>query len=81
MEQIEEWEKRLFTFFQKNKIGLSEVVKIDGRTSKSKVDKSLAKYGDQKAEEMGIIPKNHMKNGRKRLFNLRDVAEWIVYTK
>lgn len=62
---------------QKDKIGLKEVLEIDGRYSYSKVSKILAKIGEKKAQEIGLIPKIHSKNGKKRLFKREDVQNWM----
>ncbi|CAM4036533.1 hypothetical protein [Arcobacter cloacae] len=61
----------------KDKIGLKEVLDIDGRYSYSKVSKILAKIGDEKAEEIGLIPKIHSKNGKKRMFKIEEVKKWM----
>lgn len=61
----------------KDKIGLKEVLIRDGCCSYSKMSKILAKIGNEKAEEMRIIPKIHSFNGNKRLFQLQDIEEWM----
>ena len=61
----------------KDKIGLKEVLDMDGRYSYSKVSKILAKIGDEKAEEIGLIPKIHSKNGKKRMFKIEEVKKWM----
>lgn len=61
----------------KDKIGLKEVLDKDGRYSYSKVSKILAKIGDEKAEEIGLIPKIHSKNGKKRMFKIEEVKKWM----
>ena len=62
---------------QKDKIGLKEVLELDGRYSYSKVSKIIAKIGDIKAQENGLIPPIYSKNGKKRLFRIQDVEKWI----
>ena len=62
---------------EKDKIGLKEVLALDGRYSYSKVSKILPKNKDENAEEIGLIPKIHSKNGRKRLFRMEDVQKWM----
>ena len=61
----------------KDKIGLKEVLDKDSRYSYSKVSKILAKIGDEKAEEIGLIPKIHSKNGKKRMFKIEEVKKWM----
>lgn len=61
----------------KDKIGLREVLNLDGRYSYSKISKIIAKIGDEKAMRDGLIPKIHSLNGKKRLFQLKDVEEWM----
>lgn len=61
----------------KDKIGLKEVLDIDGRYSYSKISKIIAKIGDIKAQEMGLIPKIHSKNGKKRIFRMEEVKKWM----
>ena len=61
----------------KDKIGLKEAIEIDGRMSLSKVTKILAKIGDEKAQEINLIPKIFEKNGRKRIFKLKEVFKWM----
>ncbi len=61
----------------KDKIGLKEVLDMDGRYSYSKVSKILAKIGDEKAEEIGLIPRIHSKNGKKRIFKMEEVKKWM----
>lgn len=61
----------------KDKIGLQEAIEMDGRMSLSKVTKILPKIGDKKAQEINLIPKIFEKNGRKRIFQLKDVYEWM----
>lgn len=73
----EEREKVLFEKFGTDKIGLACVCKVDGRNSKSKVEKILANIGEIKAQELNIIPKMHGKCGNKRLFRLKDVVTWM----
>ena len=62
---------------EKDKIGLKEVLALDGRYSYSKVSKILPKIKDEKAEEIGLIPKIHSKNGRIGLFRMEDVQKWM----
>lgn len=62
---------------EKNKIGLKEAIAMDGRMSLSKVTKILAKIGDTKAQEINLIPKIFEKNGRKRIFQIKDVFDWM----
>ena len=62
---------------QKDKIGLREVLEIDGRYSYSKVSKILGKIGDMKAQEIGLIPKIYSRNGKKRMFKREDVTKWM----
>jgi len=61
----------------KDKIGLKKVLELDGGASYSKVSKILAKIGDKKAQELGIIPKIHSYNGIKRLFRKAEVLAWM----
>lgn len=61
----------------KDKLSLKEILILDGRCSYSKMSKILAKLGDKKAEEDGIIPRIHSMNGNKRLFRLQDIEEWM----
>lgn len=63
--------------YEKDKLGLREVIKMDGRMSFSKVTKILAKIGDIKAQEMNYIPKIFQLNGRKRIFRRKDVVDWM----
>jgi hypothetical protein len=63
--------------FTKDKIGLEEAIAMDGRMSLSKVTKILPKIGDIKAQEINLIPKIFEKNGRKRIFQLKDVYDWM----
>ena len=62
---------------QKDKLGLKEVLNIDGRYSYSKVSKILAKIGEKKAQEIGLIPIIHSKNGKKRIFKMEEVKKWM----
>lgn len=62
---------------QKDKIGLREVLEIDGRYSYSKISKIIAKIGDIKAQEIGLIPKIYSRNGKKRMFKREDVKKWM----
>lgn len=61
----------------KDKIGLKKAVEMDGRMSMSKITKILAKIGDEKAQEINLIPKIFERNGKKRVFKIRDVADWM----
>lgn len=61
----------------KDKIGLKEVLQLDGRYSYSKVSKIVAKIGDEKAVKDGLIPKIHSINGKKRMFRQKDIEEWM----
>lgn len=61
----------------KDKSGLKEILIRDGCCSYSKMSKILAKIGNEKAQELGIIPKIHSFNGNKRLFRLEDIEEWM----
>ena len=61
----------------KDKIGLKEVLAIDGRYSYSKVSKILSQIGEKKAQEIGLIPKIHSKNGKKRMFKIEEVKKWM----
>lgn len=62
---------------EKDKITLKKALLIDGASSYSKVSKILAKIGDEKAQEIGLIPKIHSYNGNKRIFRMLDVEKWI----
>ncbi len=62
---------------EEKKIGLREALKRDGSYSYSKVSKILAKMEDEKAEEIGLIPHVHSRNGNKRLFKIKDVKIWM----
>ncbi len=73
-------EESLFNLFRKDKIGLKEVINIDGESSLSKVTKILAKIGDEKAQENNVIPLIFKRNGKKRIFRIEDVAKWIDRT-
>lgn len=45
--------------------------------SYSKITKILAKIGDKKAEEINLIPKIFEKNGTKRVFQIKEVVDWM----
>lgn len=72
-----EKEKLYITTFGKDKIGLAQVLQIDGRMSYSKITKILAKIGDEKAQKINLIPKIFEKNGTKRVFKINEVIEWM----
>ena len=72
-----EKEKLYISILGKDKIGLEEVLQIDGRMSYSKITKILAKIGDEKAQKINLIPKIFEKNGTKRVFKINEVIEWM----
>ena len=75
--KMTEKEKLYISILGKDKIGLEEVLQIDGRMSYSKITKILAKIGDKKAEEINLIPKIFEKNGTKRVFQIKEVVDWM----
>ena len=72
-----EKEKLYVSILGKDKIGLSEALLIDGRMSYSKVTKILGKIEDKKAQEINLIPKIFEKNGTKRVFQIKEVVDWM----
>ena len=72
-----EKEKLYISILGKDKIGLAQVLQIDGRMSYSKITKILAKIGDEKAQKINLIPKIFEKNGTKRVFKINEVIEWM----
>ncbi len=72
-----EKEKLYISILGKDKIGLEEVLQIDGRMSYSKITKILAKIGDEKAQKINLIPKIFEKNGTKRVFQIKEVVDWM----
>ena len=75
--KMTEKEKLYISILGKDKIGLEEVLQIDGRMSYSKITKILAKIGDEKAQKINLIPKIFEKNGTKRVFQIKEVVDWM----